>query len=146
MATATGNLLRLRVVTPERTVVDRDVRSVTFMGEDGSYGILANHAPLMTPTVPGMVEVTNTDGSIENLLVTDGFAEIRNNVLSLICEEGERAEEIDLEAAIAAEKVAREKIAAMTRVDPTLPKAETALRVALLRQAIVRRRSGTGHI
>jgi hypothetical protein len=85
-------------------------------------------------------------GTIEDAVKRAQFAEIRNNVLSLICEEGERAEEIDLEAAIAAEKVAREKIAAMTRVDPTLPKAETALRVALLRQAIVRRRSGTGHI
>ncbi len=75
--------LHLRVVTPDRTVLDRKVRAVSFMGIDGSYGILANHAPLMTATMPGIVKVTNTDGSEEELLVTDGFAEMRNNVLSL---------------------------------------------------------------
>ena len=146
MTVPTSKHLRLRVVTPEATVIDRDVAFVSFMGEDGSYGILANHAPLITPTVPGAVEVQNTDGSTEVLVVSDGFAEVRNNVLSLICEEGENAEDVDLDAAIAAEREAREKIAGMTKVDPSLPKAEVSLRVALVRQMVARRRSGTGRV
>ena len=36
--------LRLRIVTPERTIVDEHVKSVRFHGVDGDYGILANHA------------------------------------------------------------------------------------------------------
>ena len=83
--------LHLRMVTPERTVMDRKVKSVQFMGTDGSYGILPGHAPLMTGTKPGIVTIEHEDGSTEDMLVTDGFAEMRNNVLSLICQAGERA-------------------------------------------------------
>ena len=83
--------IHLRVVTPMNTVIDRKVTSVQFMGVDGSYGILANHAPLMTATKPGIVTIQETDGSKLEMLVTDGFAEMRNNVLSLICEAGETA-------------------------------------------------------
>jgi F-type H+-transporting ATPase subunit epsilon len=138
--------LHLKVVSPDRTVLDRKVRSVSFMGIDGSYGILPRHAPLMTATMPGIVKIVNTDGSTEELLVTDGFAEMRDNVLSLICEAGELAGEIDLERAREAEERARKTIAEGTTVDINLAKAEAALQRALLRQSIGRKQSGTGTI
>lgn len=132
--------LHLRVVTPDRTVFDRKVRSVSFMGLDGSYGILPNHAPLLTATKPGAVTITHTDGSKEELLVTDGFAEMRNNVLSLICEAGELADEIDIERAKAAEARARQMIAEGAEVrDGSLPRAEASLRRAMLRQLVGQR-------
>jgi F-type H+-transporting ATPase subunit epsilon len=138
--------LHLRVVTPDRTVLDRKVKAVSFMGIDGSYGILPNHAPLMTATMPGIVKVTNGDGSVEELLVTDGFAEMRNNVLSLICEAGERAADIDLERAREAEARARKKIEEAHKVDINLAQAEASLQKALLRQSLARKGSGTGTI
>ncbi|MCB9868262.1 MAG: ATP synthase F1 subunit epsilon [Planctomycetes bacterium] len=138
--------LHFRVVTPQKTVVDRKVASVQFMGVDGSYGILPNHAPLLTATKPGIVTIHELDGRTEEMLVTDGFAEMRDNVLSLICEAGELAQEIDLERAAEAEKRARERIAERNRIDINLPKAEAALQRALLRQMLGRRRSGTGHL
>ena len=132
--------LHFRVVTPQKTVVDRKVRSVSFMGIDGSYGILPSHAPLMTATKPGIVSITETDGATADMLVTDGFAEMRDNVLSLICEAGELAGEIDLERAAEAERRAREQIAARESVDVSLPQAEAALQRALLRQMLARRK------
>ena len=138
--------LHLRVVTPQNTVVDRKVKAVQFMGVDGSYGILPGHAPLMTATAPGIVTVTELDGSKEEMLVTDGFAEVHNNILSLICEAGELASEIDLERAEAAEKRAREAIESRSKVDTSLPMAEAALQRALLRQMLARKRSGSGHV
>ena len=138
--------LHLKVVTPDRTVLDRKVRAVSFMGIDGSYGILPHHAALMTATMPGIVKITNTDGSTEKLLVTDGFAEMRNNVLSLICEAGELAGEINLERAREAEEGARRAIAGGVTVDINLAKVEAALQRALLRQSLGRKQSGTGSI
>lgn len=136
--------LHLRVVTPDRTVLDRKVKAVSFMGIDGSYGILPNHAALMTATMPGVVKVTNTDDSVEELLVTDGFAEIRDNVLSLVCEAGERAGEIDVERARVAEERAREQIEGASTVDINLAQAEVALQKALLRQMLARKGRGAG--
>lgn len=138
--------LHLRVVTPQNTVVDRKVQSVTFDGVDGSYGILPQHAALMTATKPGVVAITETDGSVEEMIVTDGFAEMRNNILSLICEAGELAGEIDLERAAEAEARAREQIAQSSKVDANLPRAEAALRRALLRQMLGRRRTARGNL
>jgi F-type H+-transporting ATPase subunit epsilon len=138
--------LQLRVVTPQSTVVDRKVKGVSFHGVDGSYGILPGHAALMTATKPGIVSITELDDSTEDMIVTDGFAEMRNNVLSLICEAGELAGEIDLERAAEAEARAREEIAQSSSVDTNLPKAEAALQRALLRQMLGRKKSGSGHI
>ena len=47
-----SKLMHLRVVTPQEVLLDEEVRSVQFMGIDGSYGILPGHAPLMTATFP----------------------------------------------------------------------------------------------
>jgi len=133
----------LRIVTPDRTVVDRKVVAVSFMGMDGSYGILADHAPMMTATQPGVVRITESDGSRRDLVTTDGFAEVRDNVLTLVCEAGERAEEIDVERAREAERRARERIEQIRKGQPgDLPRAEAALRRAMLRQ-LVGRRAGT---
>lgn len=141
-----ANEFHLRVVTPQRNVIDRKVSSVQFMGVDGSYGILPGHAALMTATKPGVLTITETDGGVEELLVTEGFAEMRDNVLSVICEAGELAGQIDLARAEEAEKRARERIAEATKIDINLPKAEAALQRALLRQMLARKKGGTGHI
>lgn len=137
--------LHLRIVTPLRTVVDRQVKSVQFTGVDGSYGILPNHAPLLTATAPGIVTIEGVDGKKEELLVTDGFAEMRENTLTLVCDAGERAGEIDVERAREAERRARERIAGAVEKGVDLPRAQEALRRATLRQLLARR-AGTGNL
>ena len=141
-----ANTLQLRVVSPDKTVIDRKVRAVSFMGVDGSFGILPNHAPLITATVPGIVDITYEDGQQEQLLISQGSAEMHNNVLSLITEAGERAVEIDLERARAAEERARKRIAEGPKIDINLARAEAALQKAMLRQMLARRKGGTGTV
>ena len=136
--------LHLRVVTPDRVVFDRKVKAVTFMGIDGSYGILPGHAPLMTATKPGIVKITLENGQIEEMLVTEGFAEIRHNVLSLVTDAGERADDVDLERAKEAERKARERLSSERGKSPLT---DPALQRALLRQSLIaRKRAGTGDV
>jgi F-type H+-transporting ATPase subunit epsilon len=136
--------LHLRIVTPDRVVFDRKVRAVSFMGIDGSYGILPGHAPLMTATRPGIVKITHENGQVEEMLVSDGFAEIRHNVLSLVTDASERADEIDLERAKEAERKARERLAGERGKSPLT---DPALQRALLRQVLIgRKRAGTGDV
>ena len=137
--------LHLRIVTPDRTIVDRKVARVKFMGIDGSYGILPNHAPLMTGiATAGTATITEVDGSKNELFVSDGFAQMQHNVLTLVCEAGEVAHEIDLERVKAAEAKAREKMAGLDRLSEDFVKAEAALRKALVREMLARRGSGSG--
>lgn len=132
--------LTLRIVTPEQTIVDKPVRSVRFTGVDGEYGVLANHAPLMTAMKPGPLRYVEEDGDHEDIVLTDGFAEMLNNVLTIVCEAGEKAAEIDVERARAAEQRAREKLAQRGSLDSEqVLRAEAALRRALARQLGARR-------
>ncbi len=138
---------QLRVVTPDRTVADRKVAGVSFRGIDGGYGILPGHAPLMTAIAQaGTVEITETDGKKTAMFASDGFAQMQNNVLTLVCEAGEMAEEIDLERVKAAEAKAREKLAHLDRLSEEFLKAEASLRKALAREMLTRKHSGTGGI
>jgi F-type H+-transporting ATPase subunit epsilon len=139
--------LHLRIVTPDRTIVDRKVAGVKFQGVDGSYGILPHHAPLMTAiSQAGMAQITELDGKTLDLFVSDGFAQVQHNVLTLVCEAGEFAHEIDLERVKAAEQKAREKLAGLDRLSTEYVKAEASLRKALAREMLARRGSGTGSI
>jgi F0F1-type ATP synthase epsilon subunit len=93
---------------------------VSVQGVDGSYGILPNHAPLMTaiPT-PAWSTSPSSTARREDLFVSDGFAQVQDNVLTLVCEAGEFATEIDLERVKAAEAKAREKMAGSTASAPS---------------------------
>jgi F-type H+-transporting ATPase subunit epsilon len=134
----------LRVVTPDRVVFDRKVRSVVFMGIDGSYGILPGHAALLTATRPGIVKITLPDGQVDEMLVTEGFAEMRDNVLSLVTEAGERVEDIGLDRAKEAEQKARERLSGERGKSPLT---DPSLQRALLRQALfARRKAGSGDL
>ena len=139
--------LHLRIVTPDRTIVDRKVAGVRFQGIDGGYGILPNHAPLMTAIAhAGTAEVTELDGRKSELFVSDGFAQVQHNVLTLVCEAGEFAHEIDVARVKAAEQKAREKMAGLDRLSADYIKAEASLRKAMLREMLARRGSGTGNL
>jgi len=131
--------MHLRIVTPDRTLIDRPVAGVTFAGVDGSYGILPRHAPLMTAiSATGSVEITETSGEKISLFVSDGFAQMQQNVLTLVCQAGELAAEIDLERVKAAESRAREQLQHLDRLSEEFLKAEASLHKALARVALVR--------
>jgi len=82
--------LRLRVYTPERTLVDRDVREVTAQGALGQIGVLPDHAALVTALDPGMLSYRE-NGAVVQLSLGAGFAEVRDNVMTVLAESGEPA-------------------------------------------------------
>lgn len=81
---------RLRVYTPERELVDTDVREVTAQGAYGQIGVLPDHAALVTALEPGPLSFKE-DGRIVRLELGGGFAEVRDNVMTVLAESGEIA-------------------------------------------------------
>lgn len=139
--------LHLRIVTPDRTIIDRKVSSVSFVGTDGRYGVLPNHAPLMTGIAQsGTANITELDGKSSEMFISDGFAQVQQNVLTLVCEAGEMSNEIDIDRVKAAEARAREAMSGLDKMSTEFLKAEAALRRALARESLARRSSGSGSI
>ena len=79
--------IRCEIVSQDRTVFEGDVDIVVAPGTDGEMGILPHHAPLLTAIAhAGVVAITETDGRRVELFASDGFAQMRNNVLTLVCD------------------------------------------------------------
>jgi F-type H+-transporting ATPase subunit epsilon len=81
---------RLRVYTPEREVVDGDVREVTAPGVYGEIGVLPDHAALVTTLEPGVLTYRRDDGVVR-LTIDGGFAEVRDNVMTVLADSAEPA-------------------------------------------------------
>jgi len=81
-----ADVLRLRVYTRERQLVDQDVREVTAPGVYGEIGVLPDHAALVTTLEPGLLSYKDTAGAVASVQVTGGFAEVRDNVMTVLAD------------------------------------------------------------
>lgn len=91
-------MLKLEIVTPERKVVDAEVESVTVPTASGEAGIMSAHAPLISALKPGVLSYS-LKGNVEKLAVSTGFVEISNDLVSVLSDFAEAAEDIDVAAA-----------------------------------------------
>ena len=80
---------RLRVFTPEQELVDEDVTEVTAEGALGQIGVLPDHAALVTALEPGVL-LYKHGGRSGRLQLGGGFAEVRDNVMTVLTDTGER--------------------------------------------------------
>jgi F-type H+-transporting ATPase subunit epsilon len=87
--------LTLSIVTPERTVVETSCDGVELPGEQGYFGVLPGHTPLIALLRIG--EVSYRIGKIDHYLaVSSGFAEIGDNIVTVLVDTAEKPSEIDL--------------------------------------------------
>ena len=92
-------MFKLSAVTPEKTVFEKDVRSIVAPGSEGYLGILSNHAPLITALKPGILTVRDHKGNEAFYSVSGGFLEVSANVATILADAIESAEDIDIERA-----------------------------------------------
>ena len=98
-----ADTLELEVATPERALVREQVSDVQVPGKEGYMGILPGHAPLMGLLGIGTVTyVSVSDGKKRYLSVHEGFVEVLEDHVRVLADVAERAEEIDLQRAMAA--------------------------------------------
>ena len=95
--------LDLQVVTPERVMVHEQVSEVQVPGKDGYFGVLPGHAPLLGELGIGFLSYTVATGR-RYLAVHGGFLEILEDHVRVLADAAERAGEIDIERARAAQR------------------------------------------
>src|SRR5216684_132125 len=89
------------VVTPERAVLDEAVDFVALPMYDGELGVAPGRAPLIGRLGTGELR-TKKGGVTKRYFVDGGFAQVRQNVVTVLTERAQKAEEISVEAAQAA--------------------------------------------
>jgi len=102
--------LRLEFVTPERAIVHEEVDEVEIPGEEGYFGVLPGHAPLLAALRTGVLWYRK--GADKTYAFVDGgFAEVLPDRVSILAQVAERAEDIDVQRAEAAKRRAEERLA-----------------------------------
>ena len=79
-----ADTLQFDLVSPERSLMSAQVKSVQIPGADGDLTVMPDHAPLITTLRPGILKVDGANG-VEEFVVTGGFAEIGGG-LSILAE------------------------------------------------------------
>ena len=87
----------LDLVTPERLVLSEEVQAVRAPGINGSFGVLAGHAPLLTQLTLGLIKITQPGGKEELFATTGGFMQVSHEKVIILADSAEHANEIDLE-------------------------------------------------
>lgn len=124
--------IKLRVVTPSRLMFDEEVDEVTAVGELGEFGVLPNHIAFLSTLVPG--EMSYQDGANRRMLaVSGGYAEVLDNVMTVLAPAAEFGSEIDSARAQRAKERAEQRMAELDREEKEFELAEVALQRALVR-------------
>jgi F-type H+-transporting ATPase subunit epsilon len=116
--------MRLRVVTPTRLVVDTDVTELTAPGSAGELGVLPQHVTFLGQLDVGILTYSEA-GKKKSLVVHGGYAEVLDDVVTVLADDAEFPSEIDaaqargevesLAAALAEESESTERVAALLR-------------------------------
>ncbi len=133
--------LTLELVTPEKVAWSAPADFVVLPALQGEMGVLPGHASFLVQLAEGEVRVTEK-GEVKRFAVSGGFAEIKDDVVSLFAETAETAESISAERARQALERAKAE-SAKPDLDPShLAEIDAAIRRAQIRLRVARRGSG----
>jgi F-type H+-transporting ATPase subunit epsilon len=132
------DMMKLDVITAERTVFSDNIEMVLAPGMEGELGILPHHAGLMTVLQPGELMIRK-DGIETFFAIAGGFMEVLNNKVTILADAAENSDEINEErAALAMEKA--QALVANRDSDVDLEKALNQVRRAQVRLDVARKR------
>lgn len=87
--------LTVRLVTPERILVDQSVDAVEVPGKNGYFEVLYGHAPLLSEIGAGEVRLHGGEGGDQRYSVARGFVEVLPDRVTILAETAQKPEEID---------------------------------------------------
>lgn len=109
--------IHLRIVTPRQSVLDERVLEVTGPGTAGEFGVLPNHITFLTSLECGVLSVRNA-GGLRRLAVRGGFAEVAENVMTVLAGAAVFAADVDRAAAEAELRDAESRLRGLSPLDP----------------------------
>jgi len=130
-----ADTFQFEIVTPEKLVVRDVAEEMQIPAKNGYIGVLPGHAPLITELAVGKITYRN-NGYTHQISLAWGFAEILPDKVTILAENAERADEIDVKRAQEAKERAEERLKSGStdtdyeRAQNALQRAETRLEVA----------------
>ena len=103
--------VEFELVSPARLLISEAVEMVVVPGEEGDFGVLPGHAPMISQVRPGVIDI-HGDGKVQSrIFVAGGFAEVTEQRCTVLAEAAVPVADIDsaeAEQRLAAAKAAQE--------------------------------------
>lgn len=121
----------LKIISPDELFYEGEDTFLEFTSVEGQMGVYANHVPLTTILEPCVMKIHN-GSEVKKAAVMGGFVEIQKKSITVLAEEAQWPEEIDVDRAKEAKKRAEERLKKEgKRVD--VARAEAALKRSMAR-------------
>jgi F-type H+-transporting ATPase subunit epsilon len=89
------NQLHVRLVTPERILIDEGADAVELPSKSGYMEVLYGHAPLLAELGVGEVRLHGGSGGDQTYFVVWGFVEVLPDRVTILAQNAIKPEEID---------------------------------------------------
>jgi F-type H+-transporting ATPase subunit epsilon len=124
--------LQVKIIAPDRIVWETAADEIILPTNTGQMGVLTDHTSLLTALEIGVMQVRVNTQWIP-VVVMAGFALIQNNVLTVIINEAEKAETINLSEA---EQELTDAELALSKAESRKEQVETTFKVKRARARV----------
>jgi len=76
--------IKLSIVTPNGEIFNSEVKSVTLPGKEGEFGVLPNHASLVSALTVGVIEIEKKDALKEAVAINWGHVKVSENSIDVL--------------------------------------------------------------
>ena len=133
-----SSTIKIDIVSAESSIYSGLATLVFLSGTEGELGIVPGHTQLLTSLKPGHVRIKLTNGSEEIFYISGGFAEIQPDIVTILADTAERAQDIDEVAAVyareQAEQLLKDKQADVDYATVLVQLAEAAAQLQAIQQ------------
>lgn len=126
-----ADVMKLKVITPEKQFYEGDVTMVELTTTEGQIGVYPAHIPLTAVVAPGLLKI-HENGEVKKASLLAGFVTIMPDLVTVMAEVAEWPEEIDFKRAEEA-RVRAERRLSTPDAGVDVLRAEMALKRALTR-------------
>lgn len=92
--------MQVELVAVERALWSGPAQMVVARTVDGDIGIMPRHAPVLAQLREGFAaRIVQPDGQVLGVAVHGGFLSVNNDVVTILAEDAELADEIDVQRA-----------------------------------------------
>ena len=127
--------IMLEVVTPYEIFFEGRIEKIVLPAQDGQLGVMPGHSPLVVAVTPVIASI-ETKGEQKKFVVSEGFAEIGQHAVIIVCNAAEWPSEIDTERAKSALERAQARYNSVTSTEEQRLYARHAIKRAKTRLAV----------
>ena len=78
--------MHLEIVTPEKHLYSGEIKSARFPGANGSFGVLNDHAPMISTLKEGEIKIVEESNEEKGFEINGGVVEVLKNRIIVLAE------------------------------------------------------------